>query len=338
MKKIMKILKKNLIAMIAVAVIVASAGTVYGSLNAQEEDFGVNPSAGENPNKTQVLLEGKGYTLTKEQKDKYDLPQKIEAPKQPEQMNPFNPTATRPGTPFNYHRPGFPGPGHKINYDPLIYTNLTNREMISGTELSFWVEGKSYARASISTKNYVVKLGGKTIAKDGSSSLTHAVYTTDKIKDGKNTITIKVTDPLRKKSTTKTFIVTGKKKVEEKYTVTANFSAPEIYYGENEEQGFSLEVSFKLKKGASSTKIINAINSQLEEQGFVAEWDGTSLVNLVLPEEAYIIVEPEEGEEPVEPEKYNALNADAFEGLFDWTTSEIPDKLTKKLTITCVYE
>ena len=346
MKKFGKILKKNLIAMIAIAVIVAGAGTVYGGLKAQEEDFGMNPASSENPNKTQVLLEGQGYSLTKEQKDKYDLPQKIEQ-KKPEEMRPYTPFVNRPGYP-NYNRPRPPifRPGQNINSNPTISTNLRDGTMTAGTTLSFWVEGRSCTKSAISSTYYTVKLGGTTLNKDASSSFTHAVYTTDKIKAGKNTIAITVTDPLRKKSTTKTITVTGTKKKTVKYAVTASISAPEIYYGENEEKGFDIKVSFKLKKGASSSKIINAINEQLEAQGFIAEWDGTSLVNLILPEDAYIIAEPteeptdEEGttEPQEEPIVSDALNADAFDGAFRWSTSTIPSKLTKKLTITCVYE
>jgi len=70
MKKIQTILKNNLIALIAIAIILAGTGTVYGGLNAQEEDFGENPASAENPNKTQVLLEGKGYSLTTAQTQK----------------------------------------------------------------------------------------------------------------------------------------------------------------------------------------------------------------------------------------------------------------------------
>jgi len=338
MKKFQTILKNNLIALIAIAIILAGTGTVYGALNAQEEDFGENPAAAENPNKTQVLLEGKGYSLTKEQKQKYDLPQKIIV-KKPDEIRKYNPS-NRPGN--NGYRPGKPPYGNNRNFNPVIKTNLTNRTMTAGSELSFWVEGKTYASAVIKSTNYTVTIGNTTIEKDGSSSSTHAVYTTDKVAVGKNKITIKVTDPVRKKATRKTYTVTGKKEEETKYTVTASFSAPDLYYLDETEVGFSMKVTCECEKGDSSQKIISAIDEQLAAQGFDAEWEGNSLVNLILPEEAYILVplgDTEPGED-TEYEKITAteLNEDAFDGTFTWSTNGVPDTLTKDITVTCVYE
>ena len=111
------------------------------------------------------------------------------------------------------------------------------------------------------SSNYTVKIGNTTIT--GSGSSTHCQYTVE-IPEGKNTIKIKVTDPARKKSTTKTYIVTGAKE-KEKYTVTANFSAPEILVNGS---AFSLSVTCECTEGDSLSSVLKALNSELNKSGY----------------------------------------------------------------------
>lgn len=359
MEKIKKILKKNLVALIAIAVLLAGAGTVYGGLKVQQEDKGVDPTAADNPQKTQVLLEGQGYSLTKEQKQQYDLPQKIEK-KEQKQIKKYTPT-TYPNRkyPYNTVNPA----NKKLNYAPTIYTNLKNKSVTAGSKLTFWVEGKSYTRASIAAKNYSVKLGKTTIKAEDTSSVTHANYSTTKIKEGKNTITIKVTDPLRKKSTSKKFTITGTKK--KTYTVTAKFSAPDLYYKDS--KGFSKTVKCTLKEGDDRDAVLKAVDEALSDDGYSATWSGSSLINLKLPSEAYTktkteIVE-EAWDEPVVDDEgnpvlddegnptyihhdavtkevpenpSNEVKSSTFGGT--WYTDGVPESVTKNTTITCIYE
>ena len=255
MDKFRRIAKKNLAAVIAIAVIIVGAGTVYGGLRTQQADMGVNPVVGENPQKTQVLLEGDGYKLTKEQKSRYDLPQKIE--KKDNQVNKINPAANNPTKYFNNHK----FPSRKLDYSPIISTDLKKQTVTAGESITFWVEGKTYTRSPIRTSNYVVKIGNTTVT--GTGSTTHCSYTVE-IPEGKNTIKITVTDPLRKKSTTKTFVVTGVK-AKEKYSVTAVFSAPEITVDGSE---LNLSVTCECSEGDSLSDVLKAVNSELNKQGY----------------------------------------------------------------------
>ncbi len=222
-----RLAKKHIAAIIAVAVIGAGAGTVYGALQAQVEDLGENPVYGESEAKTQVLLEGKGYSLDKNQKKDYDLPQKLEK-KKDNKINKYNPSVPRinPNYPRSSYRfSGIRSSSYNSNkFKPSVTTNLRKltkgETFAAGEKITFWVEGKTYSKANIKTKYYTVKSNGKKVKINESDSDTHAEYTitvpdpTDAKKSKKTgkyyfVVNVAVRDEARRRiTTTITIIIT----------------------------------------------------------------------------------------------------------------------------------
>ena len=69
-------LKKNLVTLIAIAVLLVGTGTAYGTLATRDVDRGDDPVSGVNEDRYQVLVSGEGYTLTKQQERNYKLQKK----------------------------------------------------------------------------------------------------------------------------------------------------------------------------------------------------------------------------------------------------------------------
>lgn len=333
-----RFLKNNLVAVIAIAVIVAGAGTVYGGLKSQQQDFGANPTGAENPSKTQVLLEGEGYSLSKDQKDDYDLPQKVEKKKNNE-VKPYTPQTNTQGSHFTFTPHSTTTPT-KIDYSPTIYTNLKDQKVKAGKEISFWVEGKTYTKISIRSSNFKVKMGKDTIT--GSGSDTHCTYTVT-IPKGKNKITIKVTDPLRKKSTSKTFTVTGKKKKkpeEKKYTVTADFSAPDILV---DGEALSCSVFCEVTEGDDLSAALKEIDKALSEDGYGISPSGETPTKLSLPNSVTLDLTPEArelyGDEETNPplEDQDSIKNGIFTDSSAWSIEDAPDTITEDTNLDFVF-
>lgn len=210
-----RLAKKHIAAIIAVAVIGAGAGTVYGALQAQVEDLGENPVYGESEAKTQVLLEGKGYSLDKNQKKDYDLPQKLEK-KKDNKLNKYNPITPRVYPNYSsgtYRFSGIRSSSYNSNkFKPSVTTNLRKltkgETFAAGEKITFWVEGKTYSKANIKTKYYTVRSNGKKVEANESDSDTHAEYTITVPNPTKRNyfyVRVAVRDPLRKVTTPKAY-------------------------------------------------------------------------------------------------------------------------------------
>lgn len=99
-------LKKNLLTLIAAAVLLVGTGTAYGTLSTREADRGYDPVEGVNQDRYQVLVSGEGYKLTKLQERNYKLQKKqneVNAAQAAE--NAFNnPTSIRTSSGTRFYR------------------------------------------------------------------------------------------------------------------------------------------------------------------------------------------------------------------------------------------
>ena len=339
--KIKKIAKTHIAAIIAIAVIVAGAGTVYGTLSSQVVDYGTDPVSGENSAKTQVLIQGQGYSLEDAQKNQYDLPQKLEKKTDGNTLKRYTPR--RPNSTVRPHRyKHTSGRGGKSGSNaPTIKTNLKNQTVTAGKEVSFWVEGKTYSKLSIRSKYFDVKMGSKELK--GTGSDTHYTYSVA-VPEGKNTIKITVTDNLRKKSTSKSYVVTGKKKeeVKETYVVTATISTPGLLIDGGE---ISETVTCECTEGDSASAVWKAVNQEFEKLGFsLSPSDGTP-TKLTLSDEVDII--PADADQESDPDDPEAGGTEPIHGKTienkttfggKWTSSNVPSELAGELLIDITFE
>lgn len=335
------IAKKHIAAIIAIAVISAGAGTVYGTLSSQVVDYGMDPVSGVNPGKTQVLIQGQGYSLEDSQKNQYDLPQKLEKKTEGNTLKRYTPR--RPNSSLRPHRYRYSSSrsGKSGSNAPTIQTNLKNQTVTADKELTFWVEGKTYSKLSIKSKYFDVKMGSKELK--GTGSDTHYSYTVA-IPEGKNTIKITVTDNLRKKSTSKSYVVTGKKKEEEKetYVVTATLTTPGLLVDGGE---ISETVTCECTEGDSASTVWKAINKEFSSLGFsLSPSDGTP-TKLTLSGEVDII--PADADQEADPDNPEAGGTEPIHGKTienkttfggKWTSSEVPDELAGELMINITFE
>lgn len=207
-----KFLRKYLIGIIAVALILAGGGGAFAAIGSQEADRGDNPIVYESPDSMKVFPEGKGYKLSKQQMQAYQLPEKIK--KLAEQnstngVNPLSPSTTNTTTGSSFYRPNTgtwrPGPGMDSRSnanDPRINTNIpkliTDNKYKEGDKMSFWVQATTYLNAVIYDKNIKVTCNGKelTASESGPGSFT---YTAELSKE-ENSIVITAEDIVQKRT------------------------------------------------------------------------------------------------------------------------------------------
>lgn len=338
-EKIKKTARTNLAAILAIAVIIAGAGTVYGNLNSQDVDMGENPVSGEKTGKTEVLLEGKGYSLEKSQKNDHDLPQKLENNTKDNVIKRYNSTNNR-YTPRRYS--GSSSYSRSKSGAPAIKTNLKNKTVAAGKNVQFWVEGQTVGRASIKAKNFLVRQGSKTLK--GTGSDTHHTYSFTAEK-GKNIVRIKVTDPLRKQSTIRTYTITGteKKKEKETYTVTASFSTAGIEEKYSAPDISGVTVSCKCREGDSAAAVYKALDDAFAVKGYTMDPSASDPAEVSLPSPMTITVPVENGSEegegstPTETVEIDTISKESFYGDGSWVVTKLPSKITGDENISIIF-
>lgn len=214
-------LKKNLITLIAAAVLIIGTGTAYGTLATRDADRGFDPIEGVNQDRYQVLVSGEGYKLTKIQERNYKLQKKqneVNAA-QAAQNATNNPTTIRTTSGYRTYRTSnyrYRYRGSSSNSSTgtvFISTNIYSQKSAktswnTGDEFSFIVTAYIYKngkRDTLSKDEIKVKADKGTLkhtkSKDGNQ------YYTLKLGTGMNKITITAKDKKSKKKTENTYTI-----------------------------------------------------------------------------------------------------------------------------------
>ena len=214
-------LKKNLITLIAAAVLIIGTGTAYGTLATRDADRGFDPIEGVNQDRYQVLVSGEGYKLTKMQERNYKLQKKqneVNAAQAAQNaMN--NPTTIRTSSGYRTYRTS----NYRYRYrgnnsynttgTVFIATNIysqksTKMNWNAGDDFSFIVTAYIYKNGkkdTLSKDEIKVKADRGTLkhtkSKDGNQ------YYTLKLGTGMNKLTITAKDKKSKKETKNTYTI-----------------------------------------------------------------------------------------------------------------------------------
>ena len=213
-------LKKNLITLIAAAVLIIGTGTAYGTLATRDADRGYDPIEGVNQDRYQVLVSGEGYKLTKLQERNYKLQKKqneVNAAQATQNaMN--NPTTIRTTSGSRVYRTSnyryhYRGSSSSTTGTVFIATNIYSQKSAktnwnTGDEFSFTVTAYSYKNGkkdTLSKDEIKVKADKGTLkhtkSKDGNQ------YYTLKLGTGMNKITVTAKDKKSKKKTENTYTI-----------------------------------------------------------------------------------------------------------------------------------
>lgn len=218
-------LKKNLITLIAAAVLIIGTGTAYGTLATREADRGFDPIEGVNQDRYQVLVSGEGYKLTKLQERNYKLQKKqneVNAA-QAAQNAQNNPTTIRTSSgsrvyrTSNYRYRYRGSSSYNTSGTVFISTNIysqksTKMNWKAGDEFSFMVTAYTYKNGK---KHTVPKDNIKVTADKGTLKHTGSKdgnqYYVLKLAEGMNKITVSAKDNKSKKKTKNTYSITAGK-------------------------------------------------------------------------------------------------------------------------------
>lgn len=216
-------LKKNLLTLIAAAVLLVGTGTAYGTLSTREADRGYDPVEGVNQDRYQVLVSGEGYKLTKLQERNYKLQKKqneVNAAQAAE--NAFNnPTSIRTssGTRFyrssNYRYRYRGNSSYRSTGTVFISTNIYTQK----NSRSSWKAGDTF---SFMVTAYTYENGKKkTLSKDkikvtsSKGTLKHTGKKDDnqryELKLGEGTNKITITAKNDKKKSKSSYVITAGK-------------------------------------------------------------------------------------------------------------------------------
>ena len=219
-------LKKNLLTLIAAAVLVIGTGTAYGTLATREADRGYDPIEGVNQDRYQVLVSGEGYKLTKMQERNYKLQKKqneVNAAQAAQNaMN--NPTTIRTSSGsriyrtsnYRYHYKG--SSSYSTSGTVFISTNIYSQKSTklnwrAGDEFSFMVTAYTYKNGkknTVSKDNIKVTSDKGTLKHTGSKDGNQ--YYVLKLAEGTNKITVTAKDKKSKKKSKNSYTITAGKK------------------------------------------------------------------------------------------------------------------------------
>ena len=219
-------LKKNLLTLIAAAVLVIGTGTAYGTLATREADRGFDPVEGVNQDRYQVLVSGEGYKLSKIQERNYKLQKKqneVNAAQAAQNaMN--NPTTIRTSSGYRTYRTSnyryrYRGSrSYSTSGTVFISTNIysqknTKMNWRAGDEFSFIVTAYTYKNGkknTVSKDNIKVTSDKGTLKHTGSKDGNQ--YYVLKLGEGINKITVTAKDKNSKKKSKYSYTITAGKK------------------------------------------------------------------------------------------------------------------------------
>ena len=220
-------LKKNLVTLIAAAVLIIGTGTAYGTLATRDADRGFDPIEGVNQDRYQVLVSGEGYKLTKIQERNYKLQKKqneVNAA-QAAQNAQNNPTTIRTSSGSRVYRTS----NYRYRYNRsrssystsgtvFIATNIysqksTKMNWKAGDEFSFAVTAYTYKNGKKDTlsKDEIKVTSDKGTLKHTGSKDGNQYYVL-KLSEGVNKITVTAKDKKSKKKSKNTYTITAGKK------------------------------------------------------------------------------------------------------------------------------
>lgn len=215
-------LKKNLITLIAAAVLIIGTGTAYGTLATREADRGFDPIEGVNQDRYQVLVSGEGYKLSKIQERNYKLQKKqneVNAA-QAAQTAQNNPTTIRTSSgsrvyrTSNYRYRPRTSSSYNTTGTVFISTNIYSQKSSkpnwkSGDEFSFMVTAYTYKngkKTTLSKDNIKVKSDKGTLKHTGSKDGNQQYVL--KLDEGLHKITVTAKDKNSKRESKNTYIIT----------------------------------------------------------------------------------------------------------------------------------
>ena len=219
-------LKKNLITLIAAAVLIIGTGTAYGTLATRDADRGFDPIEGVNQDRYQVLVSGEGYKLTKMQERNYKLQKKQNevnaAQAAQDAMN--NPTTIRTSSgsrvyrTSNYRYRYRGSSSYSTSGTVFIATNIYSQKSTklnwrAGDEFSFMVTAYTYKNGkknTVSKDNIKVTSDKGTLKHTGSKDGNQ--YYVLKLAEGTNKITVTAKDKKSKKKSKNSYTITAGKK------------------------------------------------------------------------------------------------------------------------------
>ncbi len=219
-------LKKNLLTLIAAAVLVIGTGTAYGTLATREADRGYDPIEGVNQDRYQVLVSGEGYKLSKIQERNYKLQKKqneVNAAQAAQNaMN--NPTTIRTSSgsrvyrTSNYRYRYRGSSSYSTSGTVFISTNIYSQKSTklnwrAGDEFSFMVTAYTYKNGkknTVSKDNIKVTSDKGTLKHTGSKDGNQ--YYVLKLAEGTNKITVTAKDKNSKKKSKNSYTITAGKK------------------------------------------------------------------------------------------------------------------------------
>ena len=215
-------LKKNLITLIAAAVLIIGTGTAYGTLATREADRGFDPIEGVNQDRYQVLVSGEGYKLSKIQERNYKLQKKqneVNAA-QAAQTAQNNPTTIRTSSgsrvyrTSNYRYRPRTSSSYNTTGTVFISTNIYSQKSSkpnwkSGDEFSFMVTAYTYKngkKTTLSKDNIKVTSDKGTLKHTGSKDGNQQYVL--KLDEGLHKITVTAKDKNSKRESKNTYIIT----------------------------------------------------------------------------------------------------------------------------------
>ncbi len=219
-------LKKNLVTLIAAAVLIIGTGTAYGTLATRDADRGYDPIEGVNQDRYQVLVSGEGYKLTKIQERNYKLQKKqneVNAA-QAAQKAQNNPTTIRTSSgsrvyrTSNYrYRYNRSSSSYSTSGTVFIATNIYSQKSTklnwrAGDEFSFMVTAYTYKNGKKDTlsKDEIKVTSDKGTLKHTGSKDGNQYYVL-KLDEGTNKITVTAKDKKSKKKSKNIYTVTAGK-------------------------------------------------------------------------------------------------------------------------------
>ena len=216
-------LKKNLVTLIAAAVLIIGTGTAYGTLATRDADRGYDPIEGVNQDRYQVLVSGEGYKLTKIQERNYKLQKKqneVNAA-QAAQKAQNNPTTIRTSSgsrvyrTSNYrYRYNRSSSSYSTSGTVFIATNIYSQKSTklnwrAGDEFSFMVTAYTYKNGKKDTlsKDEIKVTSDKGTLKHTGSKDGNQYYVL-KLDEGTNKITVTAKDKNSKRESKNSYIIT----------------------------------------------------------------------------------------------------------------------------------
>lgn len=206
-----RFLQRNLFSLIVIAVLVIGTGTAYGTLSARDANHGNDPVNGVNQNRYQVLVSGEGFKLSKEQEKDYKLQKKqneanaANAAQNPRTIrNPYSPRTFRSGS--SYHFRNSYHSSFKASKNPRVTSDIASEiskldNPVKGDTFKIRVSAYAYPygkKNAIASDNVAVNVEGGSATLYKSETGNH--YYKIELGEGKNKITITVTDKKNKKT------------------------------------------------------------------------------------------------------------------------------------------